>query len=573
MSMDPVRGGRYLADLVGVLVGAIVVYGLGQLVLPSGDPCHGTSITVWSSTEPGLARPIPATGDDGRLGVLQQAARTYGCVDVVPISSGYAQQAIAGSLDRDDVTDLPDVWLPTDSFWNSLLDQGRGRYDDSLGSFTTSTMRLYVKVGSPLAAELGGAGSTTWHALAEQAAAGRLGLVKENALNSTSGAMATILAFEAAAGGGSGISADDVRAGKLDALAAPLERSVASYPGEIVDYLGSFRPPVDVAGLPNAMIVEKAVYEGFPDLGHYYRAVDLAGPDPTLDHPFLLRPGLDDRKHDLATAFFRTMTGDRWQDALGGAGFDAGTAGHPLTRRDGPVVRAVLDRWRETLRKRISLAITIDQSGSTDPYKRQVAEAMTTALRSLSATDRVAFFGFPGSAGAVYEPLTAGGFGDPTRLTVPEVVRRSGGSPVIEAVRETADLVRDEVGVNADNPRKQALIVITDGEQAGAGSTREQQRDTERIRRYRQSGVQVFFVLVGAKPLCVVDRIYSTLPSDCRATARPARLDQDEKRWVYCISDRPDCPTPLPSQRGRSSADHIRGIVKQIFDQLGGAPI
>jgi hypothetical protein len=326
------------------------------------------------------------------------------------------------------------------------------------------------------------------------------------------------------------------------------------------------------------MIIEEAVHKGFPDLDHYYRPVELAGPDPTLDHPFLLRPKLDDGKRALATAFRNTLISGTWQTELATAGFAAGTAGHPLTRRDGDVVRAILQRWREVLRKRISLAVTIDQSGSTEPYKEQVAGAMTAALRSLSGTDRVAFYGFPGDAGAAYERLSApnpsgGDFGDPTKVTVPDAPRRGGGSPVVEAVRETADLVRDEVGVNDDNPRKPAVIVITDGEQAGAGSPREMQRDIERIRKYRQNGVQVFFVLIGAKPLCTVDRIYSTIPSDCTATARPAKLDQDENRWVYCVSDRPDCPTPLPSRRGSSTDNHIRAIIDQIFDQLGGAPI
>ncbi len=571
--MDSYRGARFLANAVSGLMVLIVGYVAWQFVLPSGDKCHGTSLTVWSSTEPGMARAVPAGGDDEDLGVLQKAAKEYPCIDIVPISSGFAQQAIQSSVGHNNVADLPDVWLPTHSFWNSLLEEGKGRYDDSLGSFTTSRMKLYVKSGSPFNSELGGAQSVTWRELAAQATAGRLTLVKENALNSTSGAMATILAFEAAAGGSSGITADDVRAGKLDTFAAPIERSVASYPGEIVDYLSSFQPPVNVADLPNAMIVEEAVYEGFPDLSHYYRPVDLAGPDPTLDHPFLLGPELDDDKKDLAQAFHKTLTDGKWQDAFDEAGFEGGTAGQPLTKRDGAVVEAILERWRETLRKRISLAVTIDQSGSTEPYKRQVNEAMTAALRSLSGTDRVAFFGFPGRAGAVYEPLSGDGFGDPTQIAVPDVPQRGGGSPVIEAVRETADLVRDEVGADDDNPRKQAVIVITDGEQAGAGSSREQQRDVDRIRRYRESGVQVFFVLVGTKPLCAVDRIYSTVASDCRAPTRPAKLDQDESRWVYCISDRPDCPTRLPSQQGKSSDEHIRAIVKQIFDQLGGAPI
>jgi len=107
--------------------------------------------------------------------------------------------------------------------------------------------------------------------------------------------MATILAFEAAAGGDSGISADDVRAGRLDTYAAPLERSVASYPGEIVEFLSSFKAPIDTAALPNAMIVEEAVYEGFPGLTQNYRGVELAGPNPTLDHPYLKRPKLDKR--------------------------------------------------------------------------------------------------------------------------------------------------------------------------------------------------------------------------------------------------------------------------------------
>ncbi|GAB2578909.1 hypothetical protein Aab01nite_08710 [Paractinoplanes abujensis] len=563
--MDANRGNRLLASILSFVLGVGVAIVLGHYFLPATNKCHGTELTVWSSTEPGLARADTSAG----LGRLQEAAQQYGCISVVALSSGFAQQRIATSPAAGGA-DLPDVWLPTHSFWNALLERG-DRYDDSLGSFTTSKMRLYVKFGTPLASALSGSGSVAWRDLATQAAAGRLDLVKENALNSTSGAMATILAFEAAAGGDSGISADDVRAGKLDTYAAPLERSVATYPGEIVEFLSSFKPPIDTAALPNAMIVEEAVYEGFPGFAQHYRGVELAGPDPTLDHPYLKRPKLDKNKAALADAFHRTLMTRTWQDRLDQAGFES-TEDHGLTRRDGAVVEAILERWRETLRKRISLAITLDQSGSTEPYKRQLAEAMTTALRSLSATDRVAFYGFPGAAGAVYEPLS-GGFADPTQITVPNVPNRGGSSPVVEAVRETADLVRDQVGANADNPRKQAVIVFTDGEQAGAGSSREQQRDTERIRSYRDAGVQVFFVLVGRKPLCAVDRIYSTLPSDCRTGGRPAKLDQDERRWVYCIADRPDCPTPLPSQRGKSDEEHIRAIIKQIFDQLGGAPI
>ncbi|MBU2664810.1 VWA domain-containing protein [Actinoplanes bogorensis] len=559
MTVDFLRGGRALVSLFSVVVAGLLAYVLGEVALPSGDKCHGTSIIVWSSTEPGKARTDPPNG------VVQRAAREYSCVTVVPISSGFAEQAIAGSANP---AELPDVWLPTHSFWNAML-ADETRYDESLGSFASSRMRLYVKSGSPLDSALGGSGSVTWNDLAKQATDGRLDLLKENALNSTSGAMATILAFEAAAGGGSGISADDVRAGRLDKLAAPIERSVASYPGEIVDYLNSFKPPVDVGSLPTALINEEAVAEGFPDLTRYYRGLDLAGPDPTLDHPFLVRPKLDHRKQELAEAFHKTLTSSKWQAEFDANGFEA-DAPHRLTPRNGPVVSAILERWRETLRKRISLAVTIDQSGSTEPYKREVAAAMTSALRSLSATDRVAFYGFPGAGGAAYEPLAPPeGFGDPTRIAVPDVPNRGGNSPVIEAVRDTADLVRDEVGANADNPRKQAVIVITDGEQAGAGSSAEQQRDIEGIRRYRDRGVQVFFILVGDKPLCSIDRIYSTLGSSCSGGSRPAKLDQDEQRWVYCISNRPDCPTPPPS----SSGDRVRAIVKQIFDQLGGAPI
>ncbi|GID30675.1 extracellular solute-binding protein [Paractinoplanes brasiliensis] len=568
--MDPSRGGRVLADLVGGLIALIVVYGVGQVALPSGDRCHGTSITVWSSTEPGKAR----ADTTAELGVLQRAAEEYGCVEVVPKSSGFAQQEIADALNHDNNSRLPDVWLPTHSFWNELLNEHDGRYDDSLGSVTTSRMRLYVKSGTPLATSLGSASSVGWKALAERARAGELDLVKENALNSTSGAMTTILAFEAAAGGGSGISADDVRAGKLDTYAAPLERSVASYPGEIVEFLSSFQPPVDTATLPTAMIVEEAVYKGFPHLAQHYRGVDLAGPDPTLDHPFLIRPGLDDRRKRLATALHRTLVSDGWQKQFDRAGFDPTGTEHPLTARDGKVVAAVLERWRETLRKRISLAITIDQSGSTEPHKAEITEAISVALDSLTETDRVAFYGFPAGRGAVFGPLSAPGFSDPKKLAVPEVANLGGSSPVIQAVRETADLVRDEVGVNADNPRKQAVIVITDGEQAGAGTAEEQRSAAESIRRYRANGVQVFFVLVGDKPLCTVDRVYSTVASDCRRPGnRPAQIGHDERHWVYCVTERPDCPTPLESQKGKSDEEHIRAIVQQIFDQLGGAPL
>jgi hypothetical protein len=377
--MSSLRGGRLVADLVGLLTAIIVVYGAGQLLLPAGNSCRGTSITVWSSTEPGMARPVSGNEPDDELGVVQRAAKQYSCVTVVPKSSGIAQQEIKESLSRGDVTGLPDVWLPTHSFWNALLDPG-GRYSEQLGSFTTSRMRLYVKFNSALYAQLGGVGSVTWTELVDQARAGRLGLVKENALNSTSGAMATILAYEAAAGGGSGITAGAVSAGSLDAVAAPIERSVATYPGEIVDYLSSFRRPLDTAELPDSMIVEEAVYKGFSDLSRVYHAVDLTGPDPTLDHPFLLRPRLDNRKRAVADTFFKTLTGAHWQGELATAGFAAAPADHGLTRRDGAVVQAILERWRTVLRKRISLAVTIDQSGSTEPYKRQVAEAMTMAL-------------------------------------------------------------------------------------------------------------------------------------------------------------------------------------------------
>jgi hypothetical protein len=188
VTVDFIRGGRALVSLFSVVVAGLLAYVLGEVALPSGDKCHGTSITVWSSTEPGKARVDPADG------VVQRAAREYSCVTVVPISSGFAEQAIAGPGHP---AELPDVWLPTHSFWNSMLGE-EARYDDSLGSIATSRMRLYVKSGSPLDTALGGSSSVTWRDLAAQATAGRLDLLKENALNSTSGAMATILAFEAA---------------------------------------------------------------------------------------------------------------------------------------------------------------------------------------------------------------------------------------------------------------------------------------------------------------------------------------------------------------------------------------
>lgn len=581
--MMGLRGGRVVAALAGLLALAVVGYALGrarpgadQAFRPAAERCHGTTLRVWSSTEPGLARAVPTTGEPG---VLQRVAKALTCVEVVAVGSEQARGYIMGLPENDEADKLPDVWLPAHSFWNTLVGPDYGQYSDELGSFASSRLKLYVKIGSPLDAALGDAGSTTWRKLAEQARAGRLNLVKQNTLASTSGALATILASEAAVGGDS-FSADDVRAGKLDSLAGPIERSVTSYPGEIGDYLSSFASPLDRAELPDSMLLEDAVFRILPRLSPFYRAVELAGPDPAFDHPFLLRPGMDAGKRARAVALQQALVSGKVQAELAAVGFAPSTGKSALSIPSTDAVQTILNHWPEMLRKHVSLAVTIDQSGSITPYEKQVAAAMINALRSLSRTDRAAIYGFPGPGGAVHELLSVpqrgtGDPGNPTTMQIPRLKKRPGGSPLIEAVRQTTDLLRDEAGNNGGDQHKQAVLVITDGQESGTGSPADVESDAERIRAYRKAGVQVFFLVVGTKPLCVVDRVYSSVPSDCGSAGRPAGLAQDERGWVYCVADRPDCPTPTPapsaSALGYTPQSRIPTIFEQIFDRLGGS--
>jgi hypothetical protein len=368
-------GGRHLAaDMIAFLAGLVTLLAMMQTLQPASDSCADSSVTVWSSIEPGKASETDSTG------VVQQAAADVPCVRVVAKGSGLAAAALESS-GWSERQGEPDAWLPTDSLWARRLGARAKIRARPLGSVASS--RMQVVVGKSLVADLGWTrrSHVSWSDLQAAARAGRLRVVKENAINSTSGAMATLLAYEAAAGGR--LTPGVVASGQLDAATSPVERAVVEYPGEITQFLRSLETGRTTSRGVNLMILQRALYRQY-DFHGQFEEFALSGPDPVVDHPFLLRPGLSRARARTAQRFYDELVGPGRQRALQARGFDPRPGTPSRSKPSGAVVDAVLTRWRDHLRRRVRLAILLDQSGSVSSLSPTLSGTLRTALSRLS---------------------------------------------------------------------------------------------------------------------------------------------------------------------------------------------
>jgi hypothetical protein len=532
-----------VANLLGAGAGVLVLLaGLAaNPVHPKGiDPCGGATLQVVSSNEPGKYHVDPQSRPTG---VVHDVAARFGtCIKVRAVSSGVEEQVLETEWAGHAGQDTPEVWLPADSLWANLLDRrlpdGGPRPTPLLG---IASSPMTVAVTHDKARELGWSEGNlpTWGMVRQAARSGRLRLLKENATNSTSGALATLLAYRAGTGG-QGLTAAQVVQGPAHDFAADIEHAVVWYPSDNVPYLKELAARgSQVLRGADAMIVQKALFAQIPGLGHRLVALPVRGETARMDHPFVLRPGLDSSKTRLAKAFHAALRDEVSRTAFRAQHYDEPAApGGDQSFRDGEVVDAVLDNWAERLRRRVRMVLLLDESGSLRGSLGQVQNALGPALRRLNQNDRVAIAGFPTADGHAVDPLTGRdsltqrlSFRSPTTVAedLPRlqtlVVADRQTSPIVEAVGAVrAQLASEADQQDPDNPEVNVIVVLTDGKQDPPSKPGED-ATVDALRSSRDL-VHVYAIPVGA-------------PAPLGTVSAMAAASNGK---VLCVDTRPGCP-------------------------------
>lgn len=473
-----------VANAAGVLAGLVAIV-ICLVAVPgrSHDPCHGTQLNVLSSVEPGKYRTDPL-----HPGVIQEVAETFGgCIRVDGLTSGTAESSLEKGWAQSGSSDPHDVWLPSDSLWLNLLNTRlpAAHRAENLGSIASSTMVIAVTKSKAAALGWTAANPPGWAQIRLAARSGQLGLIKENARNSTSGALATLLAFRAGAGA-IPLTPVQVDSGPAESFAADIEQAVTWYPDEIVGYLGKLAAATDRQPLlhgADAIILQQALFEQYPGLPTLLTELPIKGETSLADQPFVLRPDATPQVRELAAAFRTRLLAARKSFAAEKFGPPVWAADSNDSFRSGPVVGAVLDKWSNQLRRRVRMELLLDESGSlTKAGYNAMKKALGAALDRLSVTDHVSIVGFPDSGGGYIDPLSGQDpkTGEPLSWTPPQLAGRLDAigtklavnrteSPIVEAVSEASQQLARQSN-DANNPEVRAIVVLTDGKENSPSS-------------------------------------------------------------------------------------------------------
>jgi hypothetical protein len=532
-----------VANLAGAGAGTLLVLA-GLVANPPApgrvDPCGGAMLEVVSSTEPGKFSVDP----QGQLtGVVHDVAALFGaCIKVRAVISGFEEQALETEWAGHAGQDTPDVWLPAESLWLSLL---KRRLPDDVPKPTRlpdiASSSMVLAIDPATAQELGWSEKNppTWEMVRQATRSGRLRLLKENATNSSSGALATLLAFRAGAGGQE-LTPELVAQGPAYAFATDVEHAVVRYPTDNLEILQELAAGnSQVLRGASALFIENAFVAQFPEVGHRMQVLPIRGETARFEHPFVLRPGLDPATMRLARRFNAALCSQDGRARFRAQHYDEPVApAGDQSFRDGEVVHAALGTWAGQLRRRVRMLLLLDESGSLKNSIGQIQRALDPALRRLSPTDHVAVAGFPADDGHVIDPLTetdgrSSGLSFHSPIAVAEslsrlrarIVATRPASPIVEAVDEARDqLVAGARIPDPDNPVVNVIVVLTDGRQDPPSEER-QQAVQARLSRWRDQ-VHVYVIPVGAPaPLGMVQAMAAASNGE-----------------VLCVDSRPGCP-------------------------------
>jgi hypothetical protein len=530
-----------VANLLGAGAGALVMLA-GLVVHPPQrpDPCDGATLQAVSSNEPGKYYVDPQGRQTGV--VYEVAARFGACITVRAVSSGIEERALETEWAGHAGQDTPDVWLPADDLWANLLDQrlppGAPR-PARLTGIASSSMALAIDPGTAQGLGWSEKNPPSWKMIREAARSGALRLLKENATNSTSGALATLLAHRAGAGGHE-LTPEFVVQGTAHDVAADIEHAVVWYPPDNLEILQELAAgDSQILRGASAMFLQRAFFAQFPQLGHRLEALPIRGETARFQHAFVLRPGLDAATERLARAFNAALRDGPSRAAFRAQHYDEpADPGGDQSFRDGKLVDAVLEDWAGRLRRRVRMVLLLDESGSLKDSIGQVRSALGPALRRLSPTDHVAVAGFPAADGHAIGPLTGLdpstrrlGFRPPAAVAkdLPQLQTRIAAdrptSPIVEAVGEVrAQLVAEARPQDADNPEVGVIVVLTDGKEDPPAGPRADA--TVDALRWSRDLVHVYAIPVGT-------------PTSLATVSAMAAASNGK---VLCVDARPGCP-------------------------------
>ncbi|MEV4345219.1 vWA domain-containing protein [Actinoplanes sp. NPDC049596] len=432
----------------GAVLGALLM-----LTLSRWGPSPGPDLVACTARVP--VKVVSSTEKDRALSELadryaearRPAGATCGDVTVVAVSSGIAEQILAGDPKKDPaITDRDrravedaQVWSPSSALW---LDRwardapGRGVPADGPPRLARSPMVLAMP--QALAEELGwDSKPPTWPAAMRMLRDHEINYTQENPRTSTSGAMATYLTFAAAIGKSGPAEVTPAQAGrdaKVRQFVQAVQRSaVGGFVNDSTDILRTWSTDKAPPARTVFMIQEQMVW-GY-NTGQYGRtpderpAVPLVAVHPVAvagsgtesivaDHPYVTLPDAGEAERAAAADFlafiedngdvlckqgFQTRAGKPAAACPVPAGaekagrIDLGPGFRTLALPAVDVQEVMVDQWRQ-MRSPRRILIAMDVSGSMQKARLDSAvAAVKEGIRGLRPQDQVGVVQFAGT--------------------------------------------------------------------------------------------------------------------------------------------------------------------------------
>ncbi len=547
------RRSGWLSLVFGVFTGALVIVLLAVTVTaPSNvDRADCVRLVTSSSTEKGdlireLAERYNAAGrtfDGGRCAKVEAYKKTSGAtLDLIA----------AGWNDIDEKQPEPQVWMPSSSLWLDLLRQrGKGDLIETGSKTSLATSPMVIAMPKPMAEAMGWPGKNLgWRDVlevnqsggwaskgADKAQWGNFTLGKDNPRRSTSGLAATIATYFAATGGDYGKidTTDTVR------FVRGVEASVAYYSDDSVAFLRTLydedqkkpTPYISAMAMQEQMVYlynhgaptgdPKQLQDRPADLRRPLVAVHPAEGTMLIDHPFLTTAKATPDQRAAAKDFAAFLLESAQQDRFRELGFrDPKGGGNDKLAKDvyadkadppligvptGDQIQKMLDGWEYTQR-RGRILLVLDLSGSMNepfdknrkdkPYSERridlLKPAIVEQLKLLHPEDEVGLWTF--SSDGPEEKMPIGKVKDVREPMIDLVGKLTpkGDTALYKSVVDANAKMRDGFDPTLIN----AIVLLTDGENTQAGTTKEQvlqSVDAERL----DNSVRIFTMAYGAQ--------------------------------------------------------------------------
>lgn len=549
---------RAIATTAGFAVMLVGVLGVAHAGSPSSPESTSSVLIGDGAPRSGCTALLAAVPPDDvpvigpLVAAYDHAARTVDgrCVDVriVPKGSGDAADALARGWRESVDGPAPQVWLPGDSAWLSLV---RTRATGGTASIVAASNPTYaqtplvIAMPRPMATALGwpkkeigfsdlvaiGSDPRGWASVGHPEW-GPLRLGKTNPLVSTSGLQALIAAYFAATGVSADLTAANVSDPRVVAFVKGVESATVHYGDTSDAFLQGLRRADDSGAslsYVSAVALEErevlAYNRGDPigtSVRHAPPRVPLAAVYPkegTLvsDNPFavLNAPWVSSDQRDAANDLLAFLLSPAQQHRLQDAGYrDAqGRPGTAITTASGLLAdhpravvstppASVLDKVQRSwylVRKPARVLVIIDRSGSMDATVGStgmskldlVKAAMLTALDQVGDQDEVGIWSFSDT----HDQLAPVGPVGVQRAALKSAVgglSAGGGTLLYDTVRDGLDLMAS----TADPAHISAVVVLTDGQDNGSSGSLDDLLQAERTQP-AGSTVRVFTIAYG----------------------------------------------------------------------------